>query len=93
MILIALVGVAVVGWIVSLTTMAQLVDNAYRGRVMSTYGTTQTLLMLCGMGISTVLAALLGVVHTLNIASGLFVLSGMLAMIMLRVPKKECPYL
>ena len=85
----ALVGVAVVGWIVSLTTMSQLVDNAHRGRVMSTYGTTQTLLMLGGMGVSGVLAAPLGVVQTLDIASGLFIISGIAATIALRTPRKE----
>lgn len=86
MILTALMGVAVVGWIVSLTTMAQLVDNAYRGRVMSTYGTTQTLLMLGGMGLSAVLSGSLGVVYTLDISGGLFLVSGILAASVLRTP-------
>lgn len=88
MVLTALVGVAVVGWIVSLTTMAQLVENSYRGRIMSTYGTTQTLLMLGGMGASAVLAGPLGIVHTLEIASGLFMLSGTLALLVLRAPQR-----
>ena len=84
--LVAAMGISVVGWIVSLTTMAQLVDNAYRGRVMSTYGTTQTLLMLAGMGGSALLSGAIGVVHTLDIAGGLFVLSGLLAALVLRAP-------
>jgi len=85
-ILIAFVGISVVGWSVSLATMAQLVDNAYRGRVLSTYGTTQTVLMLGGMGLSAMLAGVLGVVHTLDIAGGIFLLSGMLAALVLRTP-------
>ena len=84
--LVTFMGMSVVGWIVSLTTMAQLVDNTYRGRVMSTYGTTQTLLMLGGMGASALLAGAIGVVYTLDIASGLFVLSGLLAALTLRTP-------
>ena len=69
--------------------MTQLVDNAYRGRVMSTYGTTQTLLMPVGMGESALLAGMVGVVYTLDSASCLFVLSGALAALVLRAPRQR----
>ncbi len=52
-------GATVVGWFVGAQTLLQKwVPDSYRGRVFGAYETTQALLLLCGMGLAAVLAAL-----------------------------------
>lgn len=77
LVLIALVGVAVVVAVVRLQTLLQLaVHDAYRGRVLGAYGTTQAALLLVGMALSGALGGLIGSVSTLEIAGFLYAAGG-----------------
>src|SRR6266568_1047378 len=81
---IAIIGIFVIGWIVSLQTLLQRgVDKAYLGRVLGTYGATQTLSLLIGASGGAILGNLLGVVPVLTAAGGLLVLAGVGSLIFL----------
>jgi hypothetical protein len=82
------VGIAVMAWSISTSTLLQVsVADQYRGRVFGTLNTTTALMSLCGMGIAGALGDLIGVVAVLNIAGGLYLLSGVVALVMLREAK------
>jgi MFS family permease len=82
--LLALVGIPVVAFIVSETTLLQSgVDDAYRGRVFGAYGTMQALMLLIGMGLASALGDRVGIVPFFDITGGLYVLAGLIALIML----------
>jgi predicted MFS family arabinose efflux permease len=77
LVLLALIGVAVVVFIVRLQTLLQLsVADAYRGRVLGAYGTTQSALLLAGMALSGALGGLVGPVVTLELAGILYAAGG-----------------
>jgi hypothetical protein len=58
--------------------------DAFRGRVFGTLGGTIGLAMLCGMGLSSSLGTILGPVPILNAAAVLYLLSGIVALFVLR---------
>jgi hypothetical protein len=82
--LVALVGIPVVAFIVSETTLLQSgVADAYRGRVFGAYGTMQALMLLIGMGLASALGDRVGIVPLFDITGGLYVLSGLIALALL----------
>jgi MFS family permease len=86
--LMVLVGIAVMAWAVSAPTLLQMsVADQYRGRVFGTLNTTTALMSLCGMGLAGALGDLIGIVPVLNIAGGLYLLSAIVALVMLRGAK------
>ncbi len=83
--LLAILGIPVTIWLVAQQTLLQsMVVDQYRGRVFGSHGTMTTLLMLCGMGLGSALAAPLGVVPMLNIAGGLYILAMFIGLVLLR---------
>lgn len=75
--LIGLIGVAVVVFIVRLQTLLQVsISDAYRGRVLGAYQTTQSALLLAGMALSGALGGMVGPVHTLQFAGILYAAGG-----------------
>jgi sugar phosphate permease len=88
LVLMGLVGIAVMGWAVSAPTLLQMsVADCYRGRVFGTLNTTTALMSLCGMGLAGALGDLIDIVPILNIAGGLYLLSAIVALAMLRGAK------
>ncbi len=84
LVLIALIGVSVVIFIVRLQTLLQVsVTDAYRGRVLGAYQTTQAALLLVGMAVSGALGGLIGPVHTLWLAGVLYASAGLVVAIIL----------
>src|SRR5262249_47795541 len=75
--LIVLIGVAVVVFVVRLQTLLQVsIADAYRGRVLGAYGTTQSALLLVGMALSGGLGGLVGPVPTLQLAGVMYAAGG-----------------
>ena len=75
--LFVLLGIPVVGWMVSAQTLLQNHTNkAFLGRVLSVFSTTQIALMLCGMGLGSMLGNSLGVTPLLDVAGGSLLLAG-----------------
>jgi Na+/melibiose symporter-like transporter len=80
----ALAPLFVTGVTISLQTLFQRgVPDQYRGRIFASFGTTTSLLLLGGLGLASVLGNRLSVVVLLDVASGLFVLSGAVALVLL----------
>jgi predicted MFS family arabinose efflux permease len=81
--LLAVVGLPVVSFMVSEATLLQSgVADQFRGRVMGSYGTTQALAMLIGMGAGSLLGDWAGVVPLLDLVSGLYVLAGITVLVL-----------
>ena len=88
--LMAVGGLAASSWLISSETLLQLgATDQFRGRIFGTLGTTSALASLVGMLLAGSMADLLGLVLVLCISGGLYVLSGVLAWIML--PKTQPP--
>jgi predicted MFS family arabinose efflux permease len=86
--LMVLVGIVVMAWAVSAPTLLQMsVADHYRGRIFGTLNTTTALMSLCGMGLAGALGDLIDIVPILNIAGGLYLLSAVVALVMLRGAK------
>lgn len=84
LILVGLIGVAVVVADVRLQTLLQVaVADAYRGRVLGAYGTTQSALLLAGMALSGALGGIVGPVPTLGLAGILYAAGGIAAALLL----------
>jgi MFS family permease len=82
--LVALIGVAGVGFLTSVTTLLQTsVSDEYRGRVFGAFGTTLAVFQLLGSAIAGVLGEYLGIVTVLNIQGGLYILAGVLGLVLL----------
>ena len=82
--LIVLVGIVGVGYLTGINTLLQTrVADAYRGRVFGAYGTTGALLGLMGTVLAGALGDRLGVVPVLNVQGAGYVLSGVLALVLL----------
>lgn len=81
LVLLALIGVPVVGLIVSIQTLLQTsVDDSFRGRVFGTYSATVALVTMIGMGAAGTLGDVLGVLPMLSVGSGLFIVAGVAAL-------------
>lgn len=85
--LMLMVGIVVMAWSVGTETLLQMnVEDQYRGRIFGTLGTTMALMSLIGMGLAGALSDLLGVVIIMEIAGGLYFVSGVVAWLMLQSP-------
>jgi predicted MFS family arabinose efflux permease len=81
--LVALVGLPVVAFVVTESTMLQTgVDDAYRGRVFGAYGTTQALTVLLGMGLASALGDRVGVLPLLTMVGALYLLAGCIILVL-----------
>jgi MFS family permease len=82
--LMSVAGVAASAWLISSETLLQLgVSDQFRGRIFGTLGTTSALASLVGMLLAGALADLVGLVLILSISGGLYIISGLLAWMML----------
>ncbi len=82
--LLAIIGVPVVGLIVSIQTLLQTsVEDAFRGRVFGTYSSMVALATMMGMGAAGTLSNWLGVLPMLSVGSGLFIVAGIVALVSL----------
>jgi MFS family permease len=82
LVLLAVIGVPVVGLIVSIQTLLQTsVDDSFRGRIFGTYSATVALVMMIGMGAAGTMGDWLGVLPMLSVGSGLFIAAGFVALI------------
>jgi predicted MFS family arabinose efflux permease len=82
--LIALVGLPVVAFIVTESTLIQGgVADAYRGRVLGSYGVILALILLFGMGAGSALGDWAGPVALFDLVGGLYILAGVVVLIML----------
>jgi len=85
-----LVGIpAIVSFVSVQTLLQQETEDAFRGRVFGTFGTTITLLMLVGSGLGGVLADQLGATLLMNAASIIYIIAGLLALGLLNQATKE----
>jgi MFS family permease len=83
-VLIALIGIPVVGLITSLFTLLQTgAEDEYRGRVFGAWGTTATIASLAGMVIATALGDTLGPVILLNLQGLGYMLAGLMVLVLL----------
>jgi len=90
--LIALVGVFVVGTIVTVQTLLQQrASDTYRGRVFGALNTTNSVMMLVGMLLASTLGAVVGVVPLLDVAGMLFFLAALVGLLMLRHARLSQP--
>ena len=88
--LLALMGIPLMGYLISGQTLMQTkVTDQYRGRVLGAYATTVALLMLVGLALASTLGDALGVVPMMNVAAGLYLLAGVVALVMM--PAAEQP--
>jgi len=79
LILLCLVGILAIGANATSTTMLQNgASDRYLGRIFGAFGMTAALMTLLGQGSASVLADRWGVVVMLNIAGGLYLLSGLI---------------
>lgn len=84
LLVIGLIGVAVVVFVVRLQTLLQIsISDAYRGRVLGAYQTTQSALLLAGMALSGALGGVVGAVHTLELAGLLYAAGGIATAVVL----------
>jgi predicted MFS family arabinose efflux permease len=80
-----LVGVPAVSAMTGYATMVQTqTADEYRGRVFGALGTFWALFMLCGMGFAGLMGERLGIVAVLNIQGYGYMLTGIIAFLMLR---------
>ena len=80
-----LISVPLMAWLISSQTWIQThAPKEYRGRVFGVYGTFSALLMLVGMAFASGMGDTLGIANTLYFGGVIYVLSGFLAVILLR---------
>jgi MFS family permease len=85
LVLFALVGIFVVGCVVSIQTLMQVsVDDRYRGRVFGASETVMGLTMLIGLAVSSGFGDSLGVVMWMSISGVLMLIAGLIALLTLR---------
>jgi MFS family permease len=83
--LIALAGLPIVGFFVSLSTLLQrTAADAYRGRVFGAYNALVALLTLVGQGAASVLGDRIGIVPSLTIGAFFDLFAGIVALFLLR---------
>ena len=77
-------GLAAAAWLISSETLLQMgTSDQFRGRIFGTLGTTSALASLVGMLLAGALTDWLGLISILCISGGLYILSGVLAWIIL----------
>jgi MFS family permease len=82
LILLFLNGIVAMGYGVSVQTLLQAnIAGTYRGRLFGTYSTTNSFMRLVGVGLAIGLGEALGTAFMLNVASALFILTGVFALI------------
>ena len=82
--LMAAAGMAASAWLICSETLLQLgASNQFRGRIFGTLGTTSALASLAGMLLAGSLADPLGLVPILCISGSLYIISGLMAWVML----------
>jgi hypothetical protein len=82
--LMVLVGIPTVSSYAARTTIVQThVEDAYRGRVFGSLGTTASLLMLAGTATAGALGGALGPIALLNVQGGAYVAAGLFALVAL----------
>ena len=80
-----LLSVPLMAWLISSQTWIQThAPGEYRGRVFGVYGTFSALLMLVGMAFASGLGDTLGISNTLYVGGSVYILSGLLALVLLR---------
>jgi MFS family permease len=83
--LLILVSVPMMAWLISSQTWLQTHSpREFIGRVFGAYGTLSALLMLIGMSFASGLGDTLGISNTLYFGGGIYILSGVLAAVLLR---------
>ena len=88
LLMVALIGVFVVGSVVTKQTLVQLhTSDSYRGRVFGALNTVNSLALLTGMCIATVTGEQAGAPTLLNVSALLYILAGLLSLVMLREAK------
>ncbi len=86
----ALIGVPAIAWIVGAQTQLQQVTaDEYRGRVFGAFGTTVSLLMLISSALAGGSADWIGVTTLLLCAAIIYILSGLMALVMLKQSAQE----
>ena len=79
-----LLSVPLMAWLISGQTWVQThAPREYLGRVFGVYGTLSALLMLIGMAFASGLGDSLGISNTLYVGGGIYILSGLLAAVLL----------
>ena len=79
-----LLSVPLMAWLISSQTWIQRhAPRVYLGRVFGVYGTVSALLMLIGMAFASGLGDTIGISTTLYIGGGIYILSGILASVLL----------
>jgi MFS family permease len=87
LVLIAIAGVPVVGFFVSMQTLAQQqTEDRYRGRVFGAAGTVMALATLAGILFASLVGDTLGIVATMSIGSCLYILAGLVALVLRPAP-------
>ena len=80
-----LISVPLMAWLISSQTWIQTYSpEEYRGRVFGAYGTFSALLALVGMAFASGLGDTLGISVTLYFGGAIYILSGLLAVVLLR---------
>jgi predicted MFS family arabinose efflux permease len=83
--LLILVSVPMMAWLISSQTWLQTYSpRKFLGRVFGAYGTLSALLMLIGMSFASGLGDTLGISNTLYFGGGIYILSGVMAAVLLR---------
>jgi len=82
-----LISVPLMAWLISSQTWVQTYSpEEYRGRVFGAYGTFSALLSLVGMAFASGLGDTLGISVTLYFGGAIYIMSGLLAIVLLRGP-------
>jgi MFS family permease len=85
LLMIAINGVAVVGFFTAVPTMVQTgIADEFRGRILGAFGTMEALMLLIGMGLGSVLADRVGVRVVLTGVAALAVVAGSFAILLPR---------
>ena len=81
-----LLSVPLMAWLISSQTWVQMhAPGEFRGRVFGVYGTLSALLMLIGMAFASGMGDTLGISTTIYFGGGIYILSGLLALVLLGV--------
>lgn len=92
LVLMALAGIPVVGFFVSMQTLAQQrTEDRFRGRVFGAVGTVAAAMTLLGILIAGLVVDRLGIVTTMTLGAGLYIVAGLLAFALRPDPDQTAP--